>query len=415
LAMWNDETLTLSRNSNLDLWPGMSVRVADNDTLRYYLYKVQYVVPRPALLSMDYSKNVASLKHANFTMTALAGEIASVSSSINDPNGMTIFKKDLTGLGVGARNIWDYFWSWNASILMLSDDKTPVLDADQNPIPALLYLNISAKPILVGVRFDASGKIASIADSHQIYYVSPSDFNLTKPNMTYDSMLANSTARQQYIKIFPGSSQIKFFESINGLYNLSKANHTISGPIESLEPHVERVAATPGRYELEVRIENVANALRINGSFFNVTAPEMRGVLIGSNSTQAGKLTTVKLEVPNSDVEKSIVVSYNPDQIKAISALGPCNATSYIDQKSGRIKVAFPPGCGSINLTFLGGRSNATSALQIEKAEGFVPDKIINGSIAVMANRSVEQSNAPAFIVAIVIISLAAAVARRKK
>jgi hypothetical protein len=348
-------------------------------------------------------------------MIVKAGDIVRVSAEISDSDGRMVNYRDLTNFGLGSEDLWGYFWQWNASALKLSDDNSLIMDANGGSIPGLLYLNNSSQPVQVGIRFDDSGRISSIADSQEIYYISRTDYNLTKPNIGYDAILSNSTARKQYIKINLGSSQLKFYDNIGGQFSPGKSNHTLNGSLDSLEPHAMSVAANPGKYELTVRIENVANALRINGSFFNVTAPEMRGVLIGSNSTQAGKLTTVKLEVPNSDVEKSVVVSYNPDQIKAISALGSCNATSHIDQKSGRIKVAFPPGCGSINLTFLGGRSNATSALQIEKAEGFVPDKVINGSIAVMANKSVEQSSALAFIVAIVIISLAAAAARRKK
>jgi hypothetical protein len=323
--------------------------------------------------------------------------------------------RDLTNFGLGSEDLWGYFWQWNASVLKLSDDNSPIMDANGGSIPGLLYLNSSSQPVQVGIRFDDSGRISSIADGQEIYYISRTDYNLTKPTVSYDAMTSNSTARKQYIKINLGSSQLKFYDNIGGQFSLGKSNHTLNGSLDSLEPYAMRGAANPGKYELTVRIENAANALRINGSFFNVTAHEMRGVLIGSNSTQAGKLTTVKLEVPNSYVEKGVVVSYNPDQITAIGASGPCNATSYIDQESGQIKVAFPPGCGSINLTFRGGRSNATSALQIEKAEGFVPDKIINGSIAVLANESIEQSSAPAFIAAIAALSSAAIMARRRK
>jgi S-layer protein (TIGR01567 family) len=409
-----EDSINLGRDTTDSVLPGIYIRSADNDSLRYYLYTLKYVVPAPKLArDINLTKNVPALGQANFSMIVKAGDIVRVSAEISDSDGRMVNYRDLTNFGLGSEDLWGYFWQWNASALKLSDDGSPIMDSNGGSIPGLLYLNSSSQPAQVGIRFDDSGRISSIADSQEIYYISRTDYNLTKPNISYDAMMLNSTARKQYIKINLGSSQLKFYDNIGDQFSPGKSNHTLNGSLDSLEPHAIRVAANPGKYELTVRIENVANALRINGSFFNITAPEMRGVLIGSNTTQAGKLTTVKLEVPNSDVEKSVVVSYNPDQITAISASGPCNTSSHIDQKSGQIKVAFPPGCGSINLTFLGGQKNATSALQIEKAEGFVPDKIINGSVAVTANRSVEQISAPAFIVAI--ISLAAAAARRKK
>jgi hypothetical protein len=34
-----DNAITLSKNKNIDLVPSISIRTADNDTLRYYIYK----------------------------------------------------------------------------------------------------------------------------------------------------------------------------------------------------------------------------------------------------------------------------------------------------------------------------------------------------------------------------------------
>lgn len=413
LSMWNHDTITLSRNSNVDLWPGMSIRVADNDTLRYYPYTVQYVVPKPGLGNIGYTKNVNSSGQANFTMTAIAGDIIQVSANINDPSGRTVFTKDLTRLGMGSDNVWNYIWRWNASFLVMSDDASQVLDADGSPIPGLLYLNNTSSPVPVGIRFDGSGKIASIADNKDIYYVSRSDYNLTKPKMSYDSMLANGTTRKQYIKIDPGSSMLKFYETINGSFNLSKSNHTITGSFGSLEPHALRVPARPGRYELGLRIENTADALRVNGLFFNVTPEVMHGVAVGSNSTPAGGQVTVSLEVPTSISEKRVELSYNPDVIKAVSAAGPCSTPTYLNEKAGRINVTFPPGCGYANLTFVAGQMNATADLQIVRVEGFKPDKVINGSITVIAGN--KKSSAPPFVAALAVLSLVAAAIRRRK
>lgn len=415
IAMYNHETLTLSRNSNLNLWPGMSIRVADNDTLRYYLYTVERVIPRPALEGIDYPKNVSSSGQANFTMTALAGDIVDVSANVNDPSGTTIFTKELTSSGVGSENLWNYFWQWNASSLVMSDDGDSVLDANGNPVPGLLYLDKNSGPIPVGIRFDVSGRIASIADSRVIYYVSRSDYNLTKPKITYDSMMANSTARSQYIKINPGSSMVRFYDTVNSSFNLSKFNHTITGPPDSLEPHAVRLPAKPGKYELGVRIENSADALRVNGLFFNVTAPEVHGVFLGSNSTQTGGRVNVSLEVPASNSEKEVQISYNPDTIKAVGASGPCPTPSYMDEKAGWINVTFPPGCGTTNLTFVAGQKNATSDLKVVRVEGFKPDKLTNGTITIVAEKRPKTSSDLLFVATLAALSLAAAFRRRRR
>lgn len=417
IALMNQEdSINLGRDTSVSIWPGVYIRSANNDTLRYYLFTGKYVVPSPKLArEINYSRNVPSMSQANFSMIVQAGDIVRVSAEIFDRSGRSVNYKDLTNLGFGSEDLWGYFWQWNTSVLKMNDDNSLIMDAEGSSIPGLLYLNSSSRPVQVGIRFDESGKISSIVDSQEIYFISRAYYNLTKPNLSYDAMISNSTARKQYIKINPNSSLLKFYDNTWGQFSPSKSNHTLTGPIDSLEPHAKRAAANPGRYELEVRIENAVNALRINGSFFNVTAPEMHGVSIGSNSSQSGKSTTVKLEVPNSDAKKSVVVSYNPDQITAIGASGSCNAASYVDQKAGKIRVEFPPQCSSTNLTFVGGQKNATSPLQVAKVEGFIPDKVINGSITVTANKNAKQSSAPAFIAGIAALSMAAAAARRRK
>lgn len=411
-----DDAINLGRDKTNSIWPGLYIRSADNDILRYYLFTLKYVVPAPKLTrDINFTRNVPDFGLANFSMIVKAGDITRVYAETFDPKGRNVHFKDLTNSGLGSEDLWGYSWQWNASVLRLSDDNSPIMDASGSSIPGLLYLNSSSRPVQVGIRFDDSGKISSIGDSQEIYYISRTDYNLTKPTMGYDVMMSNSTARKQYIKINPGSSQLKFYDNIMGQFTLSKSNHTLTGPIDSLDPHAKRVAANPGRYELEVRIENAVNALRINGSFFNVTAPEMRGVSIGYNSTKPGKLTRVKLEVPNTNSAKSVVISYNPDQVKAINASGQCNATGFVGQKSGLIKVAFLPWCSSTNLVFIGGQKNATSDLKVIKVEGFMPENVINGSITVIADRNEKQSSAPTFLSALVVFSLAVAMSRRRK
>jgi hypothetical protein len=146
--------------------------------------------------------------------------------------------------------------------------------------------------------------------------------------------------------------------------------------------------------------------------FFNVTAPEMHGVFLGSNSTQTGGRVTVSLEVPTSDSEKNVEISYNPETIKAVGAFGPCQTPSYTDEKAGWINVTFPPGCGVTNLTFVAGQKNATSDLKVVKVEGFKPDKVTNGSITIIAEKNAKKSSDLLFVAALAALSLAAAFRR---
>jgi hypothetical protein len=227
-------------------------------------------------------------------------------------------------------------------------------------------------------------------------------------------MLVNRTAKRQYIKIIPGSSLLKFYETVNGSLNLSKSNHTITGPIDSLEPHALRMPAKPGKYELGVRIENSVDALRVNGFIFNVTAPEMHGVFLGSNSTQTGGMVAVSLEVPTSDSEKKVEISYDPETIKAVGAFGSCPTPSYMDEKAGRINVTFPPGCGVTNLTFVAGQKNATSALKVIKVGGFKPDKVTNGTITILVEKNAKKSGDLLFVASLAALSLAAVIRRRR-
>jgi S-layer protein (TIGR01567 family) len=271
IIMLNNEIINLNRDSAIALAPGLNIRVADNDTLRYTMYTLQSLVPRPKPPRIEYPGNVSSFSQANISMIVPAGELVQVSAEILDPSGKTIYFKDITKLGRGSGDIWGYYWTWNASALVMSDDRSIVLDADQGAVPALLYLNNSSSPIKVSVKFNSSGRIANIADSNVLYYISSSEYKLTNSSLSYGEMLSNSTARKQIIKIQTNSSFLKFFDIINGSLTLGDYNHTITGPIDSIEPHAERIGAPSGRYELRLRIENVVDALRVSGYYFNVT------------------------------------------------------------------------------------------------------------------------------------------------
>ncbi|MDM7913110.1 MAG: S-layer protein domain-containing protein [Methanotrichaceae archaeon] len=428
LYLVNPDTISLDRDSSQSLWYGMNIKVADNDTLRYYLYSLQYVVAKPELTGINYPKDIPSASAANFTMAVKAGEIRKVSVDILGPDGRTVFGRDVTKQSVGSEDDWIFAWHWNASELRLSDDGSPLLDASQ-PVPALLYQNESSQPVKAWILFDQSGRIASMRDGETSYYLSPYGLSLVNSNLSYDEMLANETFRQEYIKIEPGRSVIRFFDFLNGTARLNETNHTITGPLESIEPHAIRVGARPGRYELRLMIENAVNTLRVSDAFyFQVTEPEVRGVVLGSSNATSGEAVSVPLKVPRSGGEKKINISYDPTVVVATGATGPCDVPSYIDPVGGRISVVMPVNCSSTNLTFnaldLGEEANATTKLQVIDVKGFQPVDITNGSITVIpANMGdaisvntgmTKLSNAPAFVVALAAFALMAFVWRRR-
>ncbi len=145
IYMVNHDEINLNRDSAVALGPAMNLRVADNDSLRYYLYTLQYVVPKPKLAGIEYKKNISGYSRADFTLAVQAGEIQSVTADILDHTNRTVYSRDLTNLGVGSGDRWLFSWRWNATTLRLSDDGSPVLDASGSavPIPAAL---ISAPP-----------------------------------------------------------------------------------------------------------------------------------------------------------------------------------------------------------------------------------------------------------------------------
>jgi hypothetical protein len=364
-------------------------------------------VPKPELAGINYPKTIPSSSEANFTIAAQAAEIQRVSADILDPDGRTVFGRDLTEQEFGSGDNWIFGWRWNATTLKLSDDGGPLLDADQ-PVPALLYQNESSEPVKVWILFDQSGRIASMLEGETSYYLSPYGLGLVNSNLSYEDMLANETARQEYIKIEPGRSVLKFFDYLNGTSRLNNTNHTITGPLESIEPHAVRAGAKQGRYELRLLVENAVNTLRISDAFyFQVTEPEVRGVVLESNVALSGESVSVPLEVPRSGGEKSINISYDPAVVKATGAFGPCDVPSYIDPVGGSISVVMPANCSTANLTFkvldLGDKANATTKLQVIEVKGFLPESVTNGSIMVIPKGTeeedagtIEKSNAPA-------------------
>jgi hypothetical protein len=419
ISMVNDDYVDLNRDSTVSIGPGMNIRVADNDTLRYYLYTSAYVVPAPKPPLINKSGNVTSGAPENFSMIVQAAEIRRVTADILDSSNKTVFTEDITPLGLGSGDLWIFSWKWNATTLQLSDDKSQVLDARGLSVPGLLYLNESTPPVQVGIVFDSSGRISRIASSKSVYYVTRSEYGRLNAGMDYDAMFANETARERFLKIEPGKSILQFYDVIDNKLVPSKINHTLQGTLAVLEPHAVVRNAKPGRYELRVRIENAVNAIQVFGEFLNVTPGEVRGISLGSTVAQAGESVNIPLEAPILGAEKRINISYDATRVLATGISGECEPTWEVDSNAGKIFVLLPGGCGSANLTFnaknaASKRENETAYLNVTGTSSFKPEYITNGSITIVAGgKAAKKSDALGFVASIAAI-LAGAYARRR-
>jgi len=399
MILVNPDSINLNKDSDVNIGPGMDIRVADNDTLRYYLHSSTYVVPSPEPPQVSAQENVSSSGSENFSILVNAAEIRQVAVSILDSSNRSIFSGDITSLGRGSGDMWLFGWRWNATTMVLSDDGRAVLDASGNAVPAMLFLNNAAPPRQVGVNFDSEGRISAIADGQSAYYVSRSGYKKLNTTIDYDAMLANDTLRNKYLKIVPGESILQFMDIINGRVSADNVNHTLRGSLEALEPHAIAVGASPGRYELRMRVENAVNAIQTFGQYFNVTAGEMRDVSLGNTRSFAGDKATVALLAPASSGKKVINITYDAARLKPLSITGECEATWKVDAKQGRIGVTFPAGCTASNLTFEASgkaQENDTIRLNVTGTSGFLPERIINGTITIVASeKGAKKSPAP--------------------
>jgi S-layer protein (TIGR01567 family) len=285
LAFFNHDSINLNRDSRVNIAPGMDIRVADNDTLRYYLYNQKEVVPQPEPPRINYQENVSSSQPANFSMIVKAAEIRQVLVSIIDSNHKTVFTRNIAGLGQGEGEFWMFGWSWNATTRHINDSNITITDAGADPLLALLYLSRSATAIQVQITFDPDGRINAITDGVDYYYISRGEYEKLNRSLDYDSMRNNSTARAGFFRVVPGESILQFCYVIDNQWVPSGINHTLEGDLEAIEPHAVMVGADPGRYELSVRVENAVNAIWATGTFFNVTPSE--GLTDQNNSSSA--------------------------------------------------------------------------------------------------------------------------------
>lgn len=415
IFMVNPDTISLNRDSTVAIGPAMYLMIADNDSLRYYLYTLQYVVPRPRLAGIEYSKNVSASSRENFTMAVQAGDISSVTADIMESStNRTVYSIDLTNLGVGSGDRWLFSWSWNATTLRLSDDGSPLMDAYGAAMPALLYLNNSTGPVQVSVLFDSSGRISRISSGKTLYYVSPRGYKDLNSTLSYEAVLANKTTRDQLIRIEPGKSILKLREFVNGQFVPERSNHTLTGDLEALEPHAERMPAQPGRYELRPRIENAVNALTISDAFyFNVTASKT--VSLGSVRARAGETASVPLLVPAKEEKRQINISYDPVVVRATGVTGTCSPSWKADQTRGVLSVILPAGCGEANLSFTAEKENATTDLRVVDVTGMSPEGVTNGSITVLPGKAARKSSGPGSLAAMAALFIVALAARRRR
>ena len=418
MILVNPDSINLNRNSDVNIGPGMDIHVADNDTLRYYLHNSIYVVPPPEPPLINAQDNVSSSASANFSIIVKAAEIRQVLVSILDSGNRTVFSRDITGIGQGSGDLWGFAWKWNATTLQLSDDRSPVLDASGSPVPGLLYLSPSTPAQQVSVIFDSMGRIGAISDSTSTYYVSRGEYKRLNSSLDYDAMLANNTARMQFIKIEPGKSILQFLDVVKGRLVPSGINHTLQGNLEAIEPHAIMIGAQPGRYELQVRVENAVNAIWATNEFINVTQAEMRGVSLGNALAFVGGEVSIPLQAPKSSGEKRINISYDVAKLKATDITGECKATWQVDAKLGRIGVLLPPGCAAANLTFAvssKAQANDTIAINVTGTSGFRPETILNGTITIAASEKGAKKSPSLGILAGLVALAAGAYFRRRR
>jgi len=271
IIMVNDDQIKLNRDSTVNIAPAMNIRIADNESLRYYLYTNINVVPAPDAPAVRLPGNITSAESANFSMIENAAELRQVLVNILDADNRTVFSRDLINSGQGSGEQWIFDWQWNASVKKLSDNDSFIPDTDNNPVLGLLFLNKSTQPRSVYVSFDSGGRIGTITDGKSIYYISREDYGKLNLTSDYDSMVANSTARKDFLAIVPKESILQLFDIKNYNWIPSGINHTLQGDFEDLEPHIVYSGAKPGKYELQIRIENAVNAIWATGQFFNVT------------------------------------------------------------------------------------------------------------------------------------------------
>jgi len=423
VMMINPDPIELKRDSDVSLWPGMNIAVADSNKLRYWIYTKEYVIPPPKILGVHFpDDNVSSIHPANFSMAVLAGEIQSVTTEIVDSEGLRMSAVDLTPGGMGSKDQWFYFWQWDVTVMAFSDDGSLIPHSELQG--GMLYLNDSADPVDVVVKFDESGRIGLIEGmGGAIYYISESEHEKLDLPMSYAEILRDETLRERYIQVEPGSSKIRFYEFINGNPTLSENNHTLWLSLESLEPHLAKIDAPPGRYELRVRVENPAGALWATEHYFNVTEPDRRSFSVGSGEVKGGETVTIPLKAELFEGETRIGVLYDPEilTLQNVSGCIHLPESEEAGEEAGKAELVIPGNCTFTNLTFKANYTEATSQIQILPVRGPYAQEVTNGTITVFARdrdgisdgEEQEASGSPSALIALAVLWFATIFMRR--
>ena len=384
IYMANTGHISLRRGTAVSILPGMNIRVADNDTLRYYIYKNEYVLPPPKILDVSQpNEPVPSGSLANFSIFVLAGEIKSVIAETVDAGGRRVIQGDLTRSGAGAADQWLYSWQWNATVPALSDDLTILPESEVQG--GLLQINDSAEPVPVTVTFDLSGRIRLIRGSAgEIYYMSPAEYEKLGEAVSYAEMASDELLRWRYVKIEPGESEIRFFQVFNGTLMVSEVGHKLWFSPSGIEPHLVRIAAPPGRYEIRLRVENAMAAHQVSGLYFEVAEPRATSASVGSATVRAGERFAIPLEIPPGENGTRMALAYDPERLafEEIDELddGSCDIRAE-DSKEGEIILAVPENCSAFNLTFRAGRLEGITEVGIAEVEGVEVDRVMNGTV----------------------------------
>ena len=398
IFMINTEPIDLKRDTDVTLWPGMNIAVADNDTLRYRLYTKEYVIPPPEIVSVSLPReNVTLDRPANFSMAVLAGDLNSVTAEIVNSGGKRMAMADLVEGGAGSWDQWFYFWQWDPTMMAFSDDGT--LLPPSQITGGLFYRNESSSPVDVAVKFDESGKIGLIQGAgNVVYYISQSEYERSSPQVSYENMLRDVSLRTDFLKVEQGISKIKFYEFVDGMPTLSNANHTLWHSLTSLEPHLVKVDAPPGRYELRVRVENSMDALWATEFYFNVSETKRRSVAIRSGSVETGKIVTVPLEIDRSKNDTRIDLLYDPNVLELENATG-CAVLSDakveandLDKINGRASFIIPGNCSLATISFKANETEGPAKIEIIPIENG-RWKVANGTILILPAESKEDTN----------------------
>ncbi|HPE49881.1 MAG TPA: S-layer protein domain-containing protein [Methanothrix soehngenii] len=408
--------ISLRRDSTVAILPGMSIKVADNDTLRYYIYVNEYVLPTPEIIDVYLpGEPVPSVGKANFSVFVLGGNIVSITAETVDSQGRRMVLGDLTASGVGKENQWLYSWQWNATVPALSDDRTilPVLDLQGG----VLQVNNTTEPVQVLVGFDGAGRIDLIqGTAGEIYYISPDEYETLGAPLSYVEMASNETLRKRYIKVEPGVSEIEFFQIVDGTAILDNTSHKLWYSPQGIEPHLISVGAPPGRYEIRLQVENPTGSVSRNGLYFDVSGPDLRSAAVGSATVAVDERFSLPLEIPASENETRMTLSFDPDRLsfEGIDSV-ECDIEQDLSEK-GEIALAIPANCTAINLTFRADGDEGLSDVEIVELVGIDVDEIVNGTVNVTAPQRPEgRAPAPGAAFALLVVGLAFFLAGRRR